>query len=322
MAELDDSLAHLRSFIATLQAAKAKVDETTTALDEQAGDLARLEATAGEGIGDFVEALETFASALQEAETAATGQLDRVADEGRRTAGERLDEVSRTLADDESAFDNTVQVGRDDLDKDAAGLTTNGFQLVISSVETIQGEVDAAQQGAESSFQTFDGAVQDLQQDAEAGFDAGAQAFDAAVAGFGDQGTQVATQAADSESELQARARELEAECGTIGDGATASYASHGEAIAGAAEELIDAVHTLGEDNAAFVVTSSADQIDAPVGMVMADGMPPLIDQLEQLDGMLADSDQTTTDTDALCGELARCQRVVETIDEMLNAME
>jgi hypothetical protein len=322
MPELDDSIGHLKAFIATLESAKTKVDEAQAAVDEHAADLGRLEGTALEGIGGFIEALEGFSGALQEGETEATGQLDRVASEAEQTAGERLGGLGRTLEEEEASVTNTVQVFRDDLDKDAVGLVTNGFQLVITSVGTVQSEVEAARQAAESTFQSFDSAVQQLQQDAEAAFDGGEQAFDAAVAAFADEGTRVATQAADSESELQGRAREMEAECGTVRDGAASSYGACVESIEGAAQDLIDSVHGLGEDTAAFVATSSADQIDAPVGQVIGDAVPPLVDELEQLETMLAEGDQTTAETDALCSELERCQRAVEQIDQMLNAME
>jgi hypothetical protein len=322
MPELDDSIGHLRAFISTLQSAKAKVEEAAAAVDEHAGDLGRLEGTAGEGIGEFVDALETLANALQESEAETVGQLDRVAAEAEQTAGERLGALGRTLDDDEAEFENTVQVGRDDLDKDAAALATNGFQFLVSSLETLQGEVVTARQAAESSFQTFEDAVQGLQQDAETGFDGGAQAFDAAVAAFGDEGTRVATQAADSESELQVRASELQTECDGLRDGATTSYGGYMDAVESASQDLVESVRTLGEDTAAFVTSSSADQIDAPVALVMADTMPPFVDELELLDAMLVEGDQTTAETDALCSELERCQRAVETIDQMLNAME
>lgn len=322
MAELDDSIAHLRSFIGALTAARAEVDAAGADLDEQAADLGRLESAAGETIGELVETLETFSTELQEGEGETVGQLDRVADEGQRTAGERLGELARELEQDQAELVNVVQVGRDDLDKDHTGLMTSGFELASTAFDAVAGELGTAQQAMESSFATFEGAAQGLQQIAETGFAAGSQAVEAAAAALTAEGTQVATQAAEDEAELQGRARQFEADCGDVGDGLDAAYGTHGEAVETAAQDLLDSVHRLAEDTAAFVATSSADQLDTPVGTLMAEAMPPLDDELEQLQGMLADADQTAGETDALCSELQRCQRVVEEIDQVLNAME
>jgi len=55
---------------------------------------------------------------------------------------------------------------------------------------------------------------------------------------------------------------------------------------------------------------------------VMADAVPPFEDELGQVDEMLAAGDQSTAEADALCLELEKCERVVETIQGLLSAIE
>ena len=322
MPGMEDYVQNLEKFIATMLAAKARVEEANQAVDDNADDLDQLEGKADEGIGDFVEALEAFQDSLEAGRVDALEQIERVAAEGERTADDRLTGMNGTLDETEADFTNTVQVGRDDLDKDAAGLTEGGFQFLLTSLESVQGEVDATRQTTEGAFQGFDGGVQVLQGDADTGFDGGEQSFDAAATAFAAEGTGVADRAADSESEMQGRARSFEAEVESAGEGATSSYETHVETVEDAGQDLMDSVHQLIEDTAGFVATSSADQLDAPVGLVMADAVPPFEDELGQVDEMLAAGDQTTAEADALCLELEKCERVVETIQELLNAIE
>jgi hypothetical protein len=322
MAGMEQYAQNLEKFIAAMLAAKAKVGEANQAVDDNADDLDQLESKADDGIGDFVEALEELQDSLEAGRVDSLEQLERVAGEGDRTADDRLGAMSGTVDETESDFTNTVQVGRDDLDKDAAGLTESGFQFLITSLESVQGEVDTARQASEGAFQGFDGGVQVLQGDADSGFDGGEQAFDAAVTAFASEGAGVAARAADSESEMQTRTRALEAVVESAGEGLTSSYETYVETIEDAGQDLIDTVHQLVEDTAAFVATSSADQIDAPVGLVMADAVPPFEDELGQVDEMLAAGDQTTAETDALSIELEKSERVVETIQELLSAIE
>jgi hypothetical protein len=322
MSGMEEYVRNLEKFIATMLAAKAKAGEANQAVDDNADDLDQLESKADEGIGDFVEALEELQDSLEAGRVDVLEQIERVAGEGDRTTDDRLASLAGAVDETESDFTNTVQVGRDDLDKDAAALTESGFQFLLTSLESVQGEVDTARQAAEGAFQGFDGGVQVLQGDADTGFDGGLQAFDAAATAFASEGTEVAGRAADSESEMQTRTRAFEAEVESAGEGLTSSYETYVETIEDAGQDLVDTVHQLVEDTAAFVATSSADQIDAPVGLVMADAVPPLEDELGQVDEMLAAGDQTTAETDALSIELEKCERVVETIQELLSAIE
>lgn len=320
MAQLDDSIENLKSLIGKLQAGKAKTQDAVTTVNEQASELATLATSANEAIGEFIASLDALSSALHEGEGEASGQLDRVAAEAHRTTADRLGEISRHFEEDD--FQNTVQVFRDDLEKDSTAMVTNGIQPMLTAVEHVQGEVETARGDAEAAFQALDGGVQGLRDDSEHAFEAGADAMEAALTDFGDEGTQLQSHASEVETELHGRASDLQAACTDHGDAATAAYDGHVASIDAAAQDLMLSVHTLIEDSVAYVTSCSQDHIDAPVALVINDAVPPLMDELGHVDEMVRDGEHTTGDTDNLCSELDRCQHVVAEIDQILDAMQ
>jgi uncharacterized phage infection (PIP) family protein YhgE len=319
MAQLDDSIENLKTLIGRLQAGKSKTQETVGAVNEQAGELATLATSATQAIGEFISAVDHFSSDLHSSEGEASGQLDKVAEEAHRTAAERLGELARQLEEDD--FQNTVQVFRDDLDKDSTGMVTNGIQVMLTAVQHLQGEVDTARGDAEAAFQALDGGVQGIGGQSETAFHAGADQMEASLADFGNESTQLETQATDVETQLKGRASELQTACSDTGDAATSAYDGHVATIDAAAQDLVLSVHTMIEDTAGYVTTCSQDQIDAPVGLVTGDAIPPLMDELGEVDQMIRDADHTTSETESLCSELDRCQHVVAEIDQILDAM-
>jgi len=319
MAQLDDSIENLKTLIGRLQAGKAKTQEAVGTVNEQAGELATLATSATQAIGEFISALDHFSSDLHSGEGEASGQLDHVAEEAHRTTAERLGELARQLEEDD--FQNSVQVLRDDLEKDSTAMVANGIQVMLTAVQHLQGEVDTARGDAEAAFQTLDGGVQGIRGESETAFHAGADQMEASLTDFGDEGTQLETQASEVETALKGRASELQTACTDTGDAATATYDGHVATIDATAQDLVLSVHTMIEDTAGYVTTCSSDQIDAPVGLVMGDAIPPLMDELGEVDGMIRDGEHTTSETESLCGELDRCQAVVAEIDQILDAM-
>src|SRR6187455_2312785 len=131
MAQLDDSIENLKTLIGRLQAGKAKTQEAVGTVNEQAGELATLATSATQAIGEFISALDHFSSDLHSGEGEASAQLDRVAEEAHRTTAERLGELARQLEEDD--FQNSVQVLRDDLEKDSTAMVTNGIQVMLTA---------------------------------------------------------------------------------------------------------------------------------------------------------------------------------------------
>jgi chromosome segregation ATPase len=319
--QLDDSIANLKSYIAELLKAKAGVQQATSDLEDQGDELDRLEDTARTQLDAFDDELDTFEQGLADGGQDALNQVDKVAGQAQDIAGSQLDEAARDIQGAETESESVLQVCRDDLDRDAASLTESGFQLLSSTLTTLQTEVDAARTQAESDFQSFDGVVQGFQTQAETTFDQADAALDAAVAELATEGTEVAAQAAQCEQGFEDGARAVEAECGSVEDDLQREYQDQGEKIEKAGQDLIDSVDTLGEDTAGYVAVSSADQVDAPVGLVMGDSIPPLLGELGELATMLGEAEQTAAAVDPLSVDLEKSLQVVAQIDELLKSM-
>ena len=322
MPTLDDSIQNLKNYIAAILKSKSEVQQATSELEDQGDELDRLEDTARTQLDAFDDELDTFEQGLAEGGQEALNQLDKVTSQGQDIAGSQLDEASRDLQGAETESESVLQVCRDDLDRDAASLTESGFQLLSSALTTVQTEVDAARTQAEADFQSLDGVVQGFQTQAETTFDQADTALDAAVAELATEGTEVAAQAAQCEQGFEEGARAVEAECTSIEDDLQQEYQNQADKAERAGQDLIDSVDTLGEDTAGYVATSSADQVDAPVGLVMADSMPPLLGELGELATMLGEAEQTAAAVDPLSLELEKSLKVVAQIDELLKAMD
>ena len=305
-----------------MQAAKAKAKEAQAAVDEQAGDLDALDDKADTDIGGFNEAIEVFEAGLRTAEQESVAQLDRVATEGERDADDRLVALGRTLDEGETDFANSLTGGRDDLDRDAAALETNGFRFLQTALEVVEGELDAARVHSIAAFEALDDAVRALEQHVNAAFDQGELVFATSIGSLAEEGRHLQTHEAECELFMHASASFLDSECIQQREATTQAYEVRVEVIDDACRDLVDSVKQLGEDTAGFVATSSADEIDAPVGLVTGGMLPPLMEELTAFNNTLTDGEQTVSDVDALSIDLEKCERVLNTIDQALNALQ
>ncbi len=322
MAQQDESVARLEAFIATMQAAKVKAKEAEAAVDEQANDLDALDDKAEAGIAGFNEALDGFEGSLRAAEQESVAQLDRVATEGERTADDRLVALGRTLDEGETDFANSLPTGCDDLDRDAAALETNGFRFLQTALETVEGELDTALQQAMGAFEALDDAVRALEQHVSAAFDQGQLELETSMGTLAEEGRHLQAHVTECELFMHASAGFLDSECTQQRDATTRAYEERVEVVDDTCRDLVDSVKQLGEDAAGFVANSSADDLDAPVGLVTGGMMPPLLEELTAYNGVLTDGEQTVSDVDALSIDLEKCERVVNTIDQTLNALQ
>ncbi len=319
---VDDGVLKLERFVGLLATVLEQVQDGTSSIENEVKDLDELEDEAEGKLDSLDDALEDFAEALAAAQDDAVSEIQGLGSLARDAADARLNEADSEIDQAESESHSESTRAGQDLKEAASALSDDGFEALGSKLETVQSELEGAGDEVDSAFDDLEAAAADFEQRGEAALGEAGAKFDEAIAELAEHATAVETDAsdcvqafetaaADSESQSEAKEKELDA-----------LYAGWEGDIEAEAQEMDQEVSDLVDESVTFVDTAAEDQIDAPTDTVLDDSFEPYLSELATLQATLEAAVGACAELGTLVDELEKCESVVETIDRLMNAVE
>jgi hypothetical protein len=320
MATLDDGIANLQRFIAHLIASAGALEKSAEFFRESRERFSNLDGEIDDQAGGLNDELEELASVLDsglgDAEDA-LNDLTHAASEGEAAAGEAQQRLEQAAGDVQEETEKTL----DGLADANARLVTQGFEALGNTLDQTQKELEAESQECEQAFNALEGAVGTSQTESEAAWDAAEAELDEAITELGQGGSALATAAADSVQGFEAAAYEFEQHCSDLASEVDLIYNALDSAVAQEGQEWDQQISAFVTEAAGFVETGANERLEQPVGLVENEALSALEQEYSALGGVLDGAQQTAGELEPLAQDLARCQQVVATIDELMNAL-
>jgi hypothetical protein len=323
MATLDEGVSNLQRFCGLLTQVNTGLQQRTQEVENAAADVERLD-------GSLDDALASLAGALQEAQSQMESDADdaQAAVEGLGASVLALDEERLPPVEedvDEAGSTFAQRTGEDGaaLESASGELASAGFDALSSSLDSVEGSIQASAQDAEEAFATAASEVAAAQQQLEQGLnDTSAAAQEAAGALSGET---VASLESDGASCAAAWTGELpqalESGCTGAAGAVEGAYGGFGEESLGAGDGLIERVLVVCEQAAAFVLDDGGSQVEQAGAAAAEQAMPDLQAELDAMEATFAGGADTCGRLDPLVGELEIAATVVAQVDELLAAV-
>jgi uncharacterized phage infection (PIP) family protein YhgE len=323
MAQLDDGVVKLEAFIGVLRTTIDQVSETNNTLESHADDLDEMEGTTQSGFEDLNDALEEFEEELGNSRQEAVDEIGELAALAREAAGQRLGESEGEVESGESSFESAMTEGRAEMDRAHQGLGTQGFDALASTIDTVESAVDASRQEATQAFDELGSGVKAFTDRTEESFTDAEGKFDEGVGDLDAKSAALVTEAGDCVTGFASDGADFQGEMTSLGGELVSLYEGWDGTVEGAADDLATSVKTLMDDTAEFVSTATSDQVEAPADLVLNDSFAPYLVELGELQGAVDAAASGPADTLVpLVDELDKSERVIDTIDQLLNAVE
>jgi uncharacterized phage infection (PIP) family protein YhgE len=323
MADLDDGVLKLEQFIGVLRTTIDQVGETTGTLESHADDLGDMEGTTESGFEDLNDALEEFEDDLDSARQDAVDEIGELTALAREAAGQRLGEAESEVEGAESSFEGALSEGRAEMDRAYSSLNAQGFDALATTVAAAESALDASRLEASQAFDELGSGVKGFADRTEESFKEAEGKFAEGVSDLDEKSAALVTEAGDCVSGFESDGSDFQGEMTSLGGELVSLYEGWDGTVTAAADDLTSSVKSLMDDTAAFVTTAGSDQLEAPADLVLNDSFAPYLVELGELQGVLDAAASGPAETLVpLVDELEKSEKVIGTIDQLLNAVE
>ena len=323
MAQLDEGVVKLEQFIGVLRSTIDQVSETTGTLESHAGDLGDLEGNTESGFADLNDALQDFEDDLDTARQDAVDEIGELTTLAQEAAGQRLGEAESEVEGAESSFESAMTEGRAEADRAHAGLGAQGFDALASTIDTVESATDASRQEAGQGFDELDSGVKGFTDRTDESFKEAEGKFAEGVSDIDEKSSSLVTEAGDCVSGFASDGGDFQGEMTSLGGDLVSLYEGWDDTVDAAADDLATSVKTLMDDTAEFVSAGGTDQVESPADLVLNESFAPYLTELGELQGVIEAAASGPADTLVpLVDELDKSERVIDTIDQLLNAVE
>src|SRR5262245_28371865 len=132
----DAGVQNLERFIGILTNTIEQVQAHTNAIENHASTIDDLDHQAEGDLSDLGGALDDLEEALESGEEDAVQEIGRLREEAHEGSDQTMAEAQSSLEGAESSFDSAIQEGRDHLQEEVDGLTSDGFEPLESTMES------------------------------------------------------------------------------------------------------------------------------------------------------------------------------------------
>jgi uncharacterized phage infection (PIP) family protein YhgE len=323
MAQLDDGVVKLEQFIGVLRSTVDQVGETTGTLESHADDLGDLEGNIESGFEDLNDALQDFEDDLDTARQGAVDEIGELAALAQEAAGQRLGEAESEVDGAESSFESAMNEGKAEADRAHASLSAQGFDALATTIDSVESATDASRQEASQGFDELGSGVKGFTDRTDESFKEAEGKFAEGVSDIDEKSSALVTEAGDCVSGFESDGSDFQGEMTSLGGDLVSLYEGWDGTVEAAADDLGTSVKTLMDDTAEFVSTSGTDQVESPADLVLNESFAPYLTELGELQGVIEAAASGPADTLVpLVDELDKSERVIDTIDQLLNAVE
>jgi uncharacterized phage infection (PIP) family protein YhgE len=320
MAALDEGITNLQRFIAHLVASTGALDKSAEFFKESSDQftgLANDVEDEGGGLDDELQELRSVLdSGMRQAEDE-LGQLLEGAREGGETASTAEQRLEQTAADVQAETEKTV----DEMAEAGARLVTQGFAALGHTLDQMHQELDAEIQECEQAFDGLNGAAEASQTEAEAAWDTAEAELDEAVSELDQAESALEAAAAENVQGFEAAAGEFEQRCTDLASEVDLTYDALDAALAEEGQGWDQHTAALVTEAMGFVASGAQERLEQPAALVEKEALPALEQEYSALGDILQGAQQTAAELEPLTDDLARCQQVVATIDELMNSL-
>jgi len=320
MAALDDGIANLQQFVASLVTAASVLEGVTRHLNDTTHDLAQLESQADDRAGDLKHDLQEFQSQLdseeQETQQAITA-LAQEATEGQRASSDAESHLEQAA----THFEEQSHKVSADLEHHHADLTSQGFTPLDHTLEEAEQQLQTTSQESEHAFQELEGAVQGFQSEAQAAWDEEDGAVEHATTEAAHQEATLVAEATEGTQAFDHEASELEHACSTLESEIETIYESFASGVETASQELTHAAQNAAQHAIGLVEAGKQSGLDAPADALEHDALHPLEEEYQALQASLHSAAATAAEVHPLADDLVKCHAVVGQIDQIMNTL-
>lgn len=310
----------LRELIAKMASAGESIHDTTTTLEGQSEALEQLDDDAKEAIGDLDDDLEKFLEKLDSGTDDAIEEVEDLTKAARDVADSRLEDASNEIDEAESAFASAVKAQGEELDKDDATLTMEGFGALGSDLNTVEEALNTSRAQTETAFENLETGVKDVgDKFTEAADDTSSKIGDGSTKAQEDE-TLVEDTGKECDSTMDSEASEAAQACESFEQSAKQYYeGTVDDEVTSDANGLIAGVSGLIDESASEIQTQVADDLEEPVGTLFSDSFDPHVEELGTVLEGVWKAQSTGLDLGPLVDNLVKSEHVVEVITQ-LNA--
>jgi hypothetical protein len=213
--------------------------------------------------------------------------------------------------------------GRAEVDRAHSSLDAQGFDALATTVDGVESALDASRQEAAAGFDDLDNGVKDFTGRAEESFQEAEGKFAEGVGDIDDKSSSLVSEAGDCVRGFESDGSDFQGEMTSLGADLVSLYEGWDGTVEAAADDLASSVKGLMDEAAGFVETGGSDQVESPADLVLNESLAPYLEELAELQGVVDGAASGPADTLVpLAEELDKSERVVDTIDQLLNAME
>jgi len=321
--QLDEGVVKLEQFIGVLRTTIDQVAETTDTLESQASDLDDLEGTTESGFEDLSDALEEFEDDLGSARQDAVDDVGELTTLAREAGDQRLAEAESEVEGAVSSFDSTIRDGRAELDQAHSGLGAQGFDALASTIDGVESALDASRDEGDQEFEALDTGLTDFTERASDSFKEAEGKFDEGIGDLSDKSSSLVTDTGECVNGFTSDGADFQGEMTSLGGELVSLYEGWDDTIDSEATDLIDSVKGLMDDTAGFVETGGQDQLEAPADLTLNESFAPCLEELGEAQDVLDQAAGGPAEMLVpLVEELVKAESVMDTIDQLLNAVE
>lgn len=322
-AGLDEGVQKLGDFCAALTAANDNLEQNSSVIESHAGGTDKLDEVATEQLGGLNGALESFAGDFDQAEGEAVQELEQAAATAHTLAEARLGAVRQGIEETEDDLESRLKGDGDELERKFGELSSD-FQALEGTLDLAETEVVRVRTEVESAYEGFESALQTLGGELENSRSRTMQVLDQASEEI--QGDEVQAFQADAAAGTAGWSDELpanlEAEGKGVGDALVAAYQAFGGDAAGAGDDLIESVATLGRESGEALLRESGSEMETAVEAVVAGDVEEVTAELDRFCGSIDEDARTAEALQPMIGELEKVELVIAAIAAAMEAME
>ena len=321
MANFEESVQNLETFIALLTSTTSELHDQTTEVETAQSELDRLADQADDDIGKLADALEEGLDELGDGADRAEAALAGVESKAQEIAQQRLGELSGSLVEGAERGVERIASTRERVDEGFEELKADGLDAFVSVVHELAGDAENARGEAEQDFEELGDAVeqalatlQEAQQNASEALDEAASAAAQEAEQVGSVGEQTVAAWTAAKDQLESEGAEVE---GAIGD----AYSGWTEDVQEAGQTAVEAMSTALSDAADAISGESAELLNEALQVAVDDALPKLSEEAGQVTGAVEPGDPLAQALDPMVGELVTVQSVVDQIAQLLQEM-
>lgn len=320
---VDEGVHNLERFIGILMNSIEQVQAHTTAIENHGSTIDDLDHEAEGALQDLGGALDDLEETIESGEEDAVKEIGRLGDEAQEGSDQRLAESESSVEGAESSFESAMQEGRSGLEQELSSLTSDGFTQLESTMDNVESGLADDRQQAETAFDGLDTAVQDFEQRGGQAFDAAEAAFDQTNGEIANHQSAIETDAGDGATAFDALGDDIDGHCRGLAGQLEGLCDGWKTEITDDATDLVDQVTTLFADTGTALQTAAQDQLDTPAQAVLTDAFEPYLSELAELQALIEGAQGPASDELLpLVDDLEKALGVIETIDQLLNALE